>query len=354
VSETKLIRPGQVTLAGWMVMIGSAIVVLTCFDQVSGFQTMDSREAIAKFLSEPPAEGLGLDVDGAIVILRSMAMVTAGLATAALILGWHVLHRHRASRMALTIVAVPLFFTGIVAGGFFSSVVAAAALMLWSRPARDWFDGVSRPIQQPVRRPSGAAEEGTPEARSTLEPGTTSAPPTSPPPTSPPPVELGAPPVGPPYAGLTPPLSVVRRRPDVVLWACVLTWTFSAVTAVFMLITAALVPAKGHEVLAEARRQNPDLATMSDGLLLTMMWVIIAGLLLWAVAAMALAWLVWSGHEWARITLICSAATAGVFALIAVFTLVFPLPLMIACGVVARMLLTPDCAAWCRSRPARP
>src|SRR6266508_621861 len=245
-----------------MVMIGSAIVVLTCFDQVSGFQTMDSREAIAKFLSEPPAEGLGLDVDGAIVILRSMAMVTAGLATAALILGWHVLHRHRASRMALTIVAVPLFFTGIVAGGFFSSVVAAAALMLWSRPARDWFDGVSRPIQQPVRRPSGAAEEGTPEARSTLEPGTTSAPPTSPPP-SPPPVELGAPPVGPPYAGLTPPLSVVRRRPDVVLWACVLTWTFSAVTAVFMLITAALLPAKGHEVLAEARRQNPDLATMS-------------------------------------------------------------------------------------------
>jgi len=361
VSETKLIRPGQVTLAGWMVMIGSAIVVLTCFDQVSGFQTVDRREAIAKFLSEPPGDGLGLDVDGAIVVLRTLAMVTAGLATACLILGWHVLRRHRPSRVALTIVCVPLFFTGIVAGGFFSSVVAASALMLWSRPARDWFDGVSAASTgREVRHPSGAVGPGT-TIHSRIESGTTTpaAPYTETP--SQPPAEpdadpsadpAQAPPLGAPYAGLAPPLPVVRHRPDAVLWACVLTWAFSGVTALCLIASVALVPLNREEFLAQAHRQNAELAKsgVSDGALLAMAVIALVGMVLWAIAAMVLAWLVWVGYDWARIALVCSAATAGILALIAVFALVVPLPVMVACGVSMRLLLSPQAAAWGRTR----
>ena len=49
--------------------------------------------------------------------------------------------------------AVPLFVTGLVTGGFVSSVVAAAAVMLWFQPARDWFDGVVREPQPTGRSP---------------------------------------------------------------------------------------------------------------------------------------------------------------------------------------------------------
>jgi len=349
VSETKLIRPGQVTLAGWMVMIGSAIVVLTCFDQVSGFQTVDRREAIAKFVSEPPGDGLGLDVDGAIVLLRVLAMVTAGLATTALILGWHILQRHRQSRLALTVVAVPLFFTGIVTGGFFSSLVAASALMLWSAPARDWFDGVvPAPSRLPVRHPSGAVEPGTPEARSTLD-SSTPAPPRETPTPMP-----DQPPVGAPYAGLAPPPPLVRSRPDSVLWACVLTWAFSGVTAVFLVASLVLVPLRRDELLADVHKQNPDIANsgVSDDLLLWMAGGLVFVMVLWALGAMTLGWLVWVGHDWARIALVCSAAVAGVLSLITVFVLVITLPLMMACGVSLRMLLSPSAVNWCRSRPA--
>ena len=51
---------------------------------------------------------------------------------------------------AITLLAVPLFVSGLVAGGFLSSLVAASAVMLWLEPSRDWFDG------KPAKTPAGA------------------------------------------------------------------------------------------------------------------------------------------------------------------------------------------------------
>ena len=55
-------RPPQVTLAAMMIMGGSALVVVTVFERVAGLHSLETREAVQRFLAEPPADELGLDV----------------------------------------------------------------------------------------------------------------------------------------------------------------------------------------------------------------------------------------------------------------------------------------------------
>ena len=329
VTDAKQIRPSQVTMASWMVIVGSAIVVLSVFDQLGSFNTVESREGVEKFLSDPPLKGLGLSVDTGLTLLRVMAMVAAGCATAAAVLGWHVLKRHRASRVALTVIAVPLFFTGMVAGGFFSSLVAASALMLWTRPARDWFDGVNRPRREIVH-PSGAREPGSAPVTS-QESGFEAA----------------------PYAGFGAPVGVAtaeRTRPTQVRWACLLTWGFCAMTIVTLVAGSVGMIADSSGVIDEARRQNPDLADagMSDRVLLIGVALVIVALIAWSLLAVVVAWFVWKGREWARITLICSAGLTAALGVLAVLLNVIALPLLIASGVAMRLLLGRQAAAWCR------
>jgi hypothetical protein len=334
VSDAKQIRPSQVTMAAWMVIVGSAIVVLSVFDQLGSFNSVEAREGVERFLSEPPAKGLGISTDTGLSLLRMMAMLAAGCATAAAVLGWHVLKRHRASRVALTVVAVPLFFTGMAAGGFFSSLVAASALMLWTRPARDWFDGVSRPRREVVH-PSGAREPGI-ERVTSQESSIEAA----------------------PYAGFGAPVGVetaARTRPAQVTWACLLTWAFCAITIVTMVAGSVGLIADSSSVVDEAMRQNPDLADagMSDRALLIGVAFVIVALVVWSLVAVVVAWFVWKGSEWARITLICSAGITAGLAVIAVLMNVIALPLLIASGVAMRLLLSRQAAAWCR-RPKPP
>jgi hypothetical protein len=331
VSEAKQIRPSQVTMAGWMVIVGSVLVVLTVFEQMGSLHTVEARESVEKTLAEWPAQGLGLSVDSAITLWKVLSMVAAGCATAAGVLGWHILRRDRASRIALTVVAVPLLFSGLFAGGFFPSLVAVSAVMLWLQPARDWFDGIAR-SQAQIVHPSGARRPGTqPPSEPTVEPA----------------VEP------PPYAGFGAPVPVdagVRTRPDEVLWACLLTWGFSVVTLMILVASAVALVNDGDRVIAEMRSQNPDLdsAGISDQVLLIGVAVFLVLLVLWALAAIVVAWFVWKGREWARITLICSAALTAGLGVVAVLTTFFTFPLLIAGGVAMRLLLGPRAAAWCR------
>jgi len=340
-SETKPIRPSQVTMAAWMIMVGSVIVVVTVFDQVAALRSVAMREAIEKFLSEPPGDGLGLTVDGTRTILKALSLVAAGCATAAGILGWQILRRDKTARLALTMLAVPLFLTGIVAGGFFSALVAAAALMLWTQPARDWFDGVVRP-------------------RESAAPVAQSAPPAPTAPTAPqaPPVGPVAPPVGPvapaPYPNFGVPLPpmppLVLPRPAVVTGAAILTWVFCGLSLLAIVGTAVLFAQDPHQLLAKAREQQSslDASGVTDSTLIAMLVVVFSIFALWAVIAAGLAYFVWRGQEWARIALIVSGFLTVAVALLGVLAGGLTLPLLVASGVVVRLLLTPGAAAWCR------
>jgi hypothetical protein len=245
-----------------------------------------------------------------LTLLRTVAMVAAGCATAAAILGYQVLRRSRSARLALTVLAVPLFFTGLVTGGFVSSVVAASAAMLWLQPARDWFrDGPSSP----------PASESTAPA---------------------------TPPVAP-----TAVRTSSSQRPLAVVWACVLTWVFCGLTAAGMAIAATAIAVRPEQMFAEMHRQNPELAAqgVSDHLLATATYVMTGLIVLWCLGAAVLAVLVFRRVDWARIVLIVSASVCAALCLlgtaIGAFLLLFPL---VAAVVTIALLVRPDTRPWFR------
>src|SRR6478752_3212499 len=163
VSEPTPERPRQVTMAGWLIMVGSAFAVLLVFDRLSGLHTLEKQESINNFLSTPPGSDLGVGADFVVTAIRTLGMVTAGCATAAGILGYQVLRRSKSARLAVTVLAVPIFFAGMVTGGFITSVVAASAAILWLQPARSWFDGKPPPERRtaPAATPAAAVATAT-------------------------------------------------------------------------------------------------------------------------------------------------------------------------------------------------
>lgn len=328
-------------MAGWMVMLGSGFVVLTVWETVSRLRSLQTREAIEKFLAEPPGNGLGMSVESTITFLHTTAMVAAGCATAAAILGWHVLQRNRQARVALAVVAVPLFVSGLVAGGFLSSLVAAAAAMLWLSPSREWFDGRTAP--------EGARDPGSPDFRGARPPAPTGPPTYSPPPSRTP---FGQPPVvqGRYAEPATP--TRVDRRPDAVNVAFVLTVVFAGLVLVMTSIAVAVMLSSPDLVLEEMRRQSPELADqgISDTMLRTTTVVTGTATLLWAGAALALALLMMGRRAWARTGLLASSALCAVVCVIGTLgSILVAAPALAAISVVA-CLRRPEVRAWFAGR----
>ena len=101
------------TLAAYTIMVGSVFVVLFVFETFANLHTLATREAVESFLAEPPGDGLGIGIEGALTAMRALGMVAAGCAAAAAILGYQVLKPNRVARIALTVLAVPLLLSGM-------------------------------------------------------------------------------------------------------------------------------------------------------------------------------------------------------------------------------------------------
>jgi hypothetical protein len=327
-------RPRQVTMAGWMIIVGSVLVVATVFETVTSLNTLETREAVSRFLSEPPGEGLGLDVTGALLVLRTVSMVAAGCAAVAAVCGFHVLRRNRSARLGVTVVAVPLFFTGMVTGGFLSSLVAASALLLWLEPARNWFDGI------PPR--SAAPERAATDRRSADRPPPDTGPPAQSPASAPRPHQGFGTPAS--HAVVEQP----KRRPAAVMWACVLTWVLSGTAALMMGLSALVIALAPDLVLEELRRQDPDLTQqgMTDHAVQVATYITAGVTVVWALAAIVLAVFVLRGAGWARIALLASAAAAGAVCLVASLGSVLMVVPAFGCAVTFSLLLRPEVRAW--------
>src|ERR1700750_56077 len=137
--QTRPARPPQVTFACGIVMVGSVFVVLMMWDRIAGLHTLDSRTGLRSFLHDSGLDSRGLTVTDLMGTVQVLAMIAAGCATAMVILGWQTLQRSHSARVGLTVLAVPLFLTGLATDGLVSSGVAAAVLTLWLGPARVWF-----------------------------------------------------------------------------------------------------------------------------------------------------------------------------------------------------------------------
>ena len=320
-------RPRQVTFAAWLIMGGSVVVVLTVFERVAGLHSLETRQSVQKFLSEPPGADLGVGVTEVLAILQVLCMVAAGCATAAAILGYQVLQRRRSARVALTVLALPLFVTGVASGGFLSSLVAASSVMLWFQPARDWFDGVVRePQAEPAARSSAQATGQTPRGVA--------------PPMPRHPAEHAAPQA----PGATP----TSTRPTEVVLACALTWVFAGLTLVVMAASMVVLATSPGLVFDELHRQNPDLASqgVSDATLRTATFVIGGIVTAWSLAAVVVAVLAFRRVGWARTALVVSAAGSLALLLFATLGQVFLVVPLAASVVTLALLVRPDVRAW--------
>jgi len=367
VSQPSTQRPPQVTLAGSVVMFASVLVVLTVWDSVANLRSLETREGIESFLAEPMGSGLGLDVEGIIRLLHISGLVAGTCAAATAVLGWFVMRRDKGARLALAVLAVPLFLTGLVAGGFASSFVAAAAAMLWLSPAREWF-ATGRWTPPPSRQSRAAEQERRPVWPPTgpAQPPADRAPGGEPPPVAdhaPAAAPPAPPPASPPYAGARvapygdpaqhlhrPQGAAPQERPSAVVTAVVLTTVLGVLAALLAVLTMIVVGMSPELVMEELERQRPALAEgTSISRLQTSTYVTGATCLLLCALALTLAGFVTVGRDWARRGLMITAAfSAGACFLTALMAPVALLPAAAAVTTVV-LLARPESRAWCRS-----
>jgi hypothetical protein len=356
-STTGPVRPPQVTVAAWMIMVGSVFVVLMVWDRIAGLHSLDSQTTLRSMLDNPGIKGSGLGVGDLETIVRTVSMVAGGCATAMVILGYQTLHRSRSARIGLTVLAGPLFVSGLVTGGFVSSGVAAAVGTLWLRPARLWFDGqtakgrrdasspASRsqsspawppPYPPPAPPPSGSQQAAAPSAPATARPwedfGSV-------------PAEWAPPPLSSYDAR---PAAHAGSRPAALLWACVLTWVFAGLAVVVLAGSIAVLVGSPHLVLDKMHEQNPQLASqgVSDHLVVVVGFVMCGLFVMWSLAAVVFALLAFRRRRlgWQALT----ASTGGV-ALVCLLGVIGSLVVLVPlAGAVAAitLLVRPEVRAW--------
>ena len=91
-------RPPQVTVAAWMIMIGSVFVVLLVWDRIAGLHSLDTRKALEPILTDPRVKDAGIQLTDLLALIRVGSMIAAGCATAMVVLGYQTLQRSRGAR----------------------------------------------------------------------------------------------------------------------------------------------------------------------------------------------------------------------------------------------------------------
>jgi hypothetical protein len=366
-SEQKpLARPRQVTTAGVMGVVGSALVVLSLFDALQRLRSVEMREAVDEFLAEPPGEGLGVSTGWAIDVLHGLVLFSGALAAVALVLAIYVFQRHQAARIGFSVVAALLLITSPFSSGAMAMIVAFAAIMLWGQPARDWFAG-----REPAPVPSAAAERRSerpdPWALPGARPDSTEEAPR-------PPEQSGAPAQQPPPAaypfgsrpdpGWAPPAHDQQpgrptwaagtaqdpdRRPASVIVATALTWLFAGLTT-FLFSIIVLMLMFGQDALVEAVRANPQFDEMNVSMddLLAVLWVASAIAIFWSLSAVILAVLAFRRIGWARIALGVSAAITALMSISAQWA---GLIMIIPAAATVGLLFSRSASAWYSRKP---
>lgn len=358
-------RPRQTTFAGGMIIVGSIFLLLTVFESMTGLRDIESREAIEDFLRDSPGSQTGLTVEGALQLLRGVATVAGVCAAVAAVLGVYALRGHRPARVGLSVLALPLFITGIAAGGFMSSIVAVAIALLWLSPSREWFRGEVAPDRDasdkaaaavwppPLPPHDGSSSSTSPStSTSTSSPEAPAAPPVAGEPSPPGQPAAYSHPYGEPPAqhGTWPslPASSSDRRPEGVVLAFVLTLVSAGLVLVLVTISVIVMAVSPDVLLDEVLRQQPDLEDqgVTQSMLQTTTFVMGGIVIAWAATAIVLAFLTLGRRRGAAQALLVSAVLSSVLCVVGTFaSLVLALPAFASIVTVA-VLRRPDVRAW--------
>lgn len=196
-------RPSKVTLASSLGGASCVVLIFSLFDTLSRLRTVEMRDQIGQTLAEPPFDTLATSTADVIAGMRVLAFVAGALAAAGAVLAVYVVRRHGGARVGFTLVAGLLLLTTPVAG-VLTFLVAIAALLLWSQPARAWFAGQDPSgSQDPRRQESLMSTADRPPGESGSQPpqGGAEPPPWSPPVPPPPSPTADGATQPPPYPG---------------------------------------------------------------------------------------------------------------------------------------------------------
>jgi hypothetical protein len=351
-------RPIEITVGGVVASGASVLLAVAVFDAMGQLRSVGMRDTITKAVTSGSAKDLGIGVEQATSIIHVLLLLAGAAAAAAAVLGVYVLRRHHGARIALSVVAVPILVTSPFSQGFLSLLVVTATAMLWSRPARDWFAG--RPQTPRPERPRRESPTGAPPApyRPPL-PDVEVRPPLPGAPLPPPSAGWGAPtgpPAGDPAFWPPPnpygqiPRSSPSDRPRQVTVACILTWVFSGLTGFTVLVTTVGLAADRSGFIRLMQRSPQWKAAYADSFTgnTVIVWGIVA--VLWCIAAMVLAVLVWRGIAWAWILLIASTVIAIVACL---YTLPSSILMFGILAIALGRLLSPPARIWFASKRDR-
>lgn len=355
-------RPSQVTFAGWGIAVAALMLVFSVFDSMANLRSVDMREKITRAVTTGSAKGLGLSVEDATEILRWSFFVTGFAAVAAGVLGVFVLQRNKGARIGLTVAAVPIVLTALVtapfAGSFLGMFIAAGTTILWTRPARDWFAGRQPSAPSRPEVPSAPAQEFPRFPQNTN-------PPTLPPTGAQPPPTVGwgqVPPTGPalppptgpqapnPY-GYYPPTPhqalprVPSARPREVRIACIVTWVFTAITALGYVAVLAAVAIDSQALVDIIKDSSGWDPSYDEDLEVSAIVVGSIIFLVWCLATAALAFFTWRRMRLAWVLLVVSA---GMAALISILAFPYSLLHLTAIAVTLGALLNRSTRDWFR------
>jgi hypothetical protein len=367
-------------MAAGFVIGGSILLVLTVFDTLTGLRSVEMRDELTETLSSPTFRDLGITVGEALTGMRVGLMVAGACAAATAVLGVYALQRSRPARLALSVLAVPILLTAPLTGGLMGALVAAAILMLWSGPARDWFAG--RAVRQPEppatpRTPGSDPWEQTMPGARGRPPGNGSQDGSRTDPPQPAPQDSATGPDTPPASSLSasgfstapgattgfgerpapagdtltrewlPPSyeQVTRGQvPVTVKLACFLTWAFAGVVALlYAVMLVVLVVADQRVVDYVLDSPEWQRANLEQDIVLPVLWFGCLLFLGWSVAACVLAWFTWRRHNWARWMLTVSAVVTTIAA-----TFAFPVGVLhqLAAILTVAGLFSAAARAW--------
>lgn len=324
-TDKSLPRPRQVTLNGWLILLGSVFVVAMAFQQVAALSSIESQERAARMIADPPLKELGLSADNLLTVLRVMALVAGACGAAGAILGFEVLRRSRSARVVLSVLAPFMFVAGLAVAGFAAALVVASVAMLWLQPARDWFNG-KEPAARSVPEPVGSHATTASSSAAAVWTAITGA----------------------PIASQRPPPLRRPPRPGPVAAACVLTWVLCGLAVVATLTSVLVLVSAPHTVLDQLHEQNPDLADqgITDGVIKAATYVTVAVLVPWCLAAMVFAGAAFRGARWGAVALLISALVAAALCLVAAIANAVALLPLTGCLVTVALLLRPEVRAW--------
>src|SRR3954467_14272785 len=64
------VRPAQVTVAAWMIMVGSVFVVLLVWDRIAGLHSLDTRKALQPLLEDQRLKDAGIQLNDLLAVIR--------------------------------------------------------------------------------------------------------------------------------------------------------------------------------------------------------------------------------------------------------------------------------------------